>query len=639
MCGIAGLLTQRWQDEERLLEAMAERLGHRGPDAQAVWADAGQGIGLAHARLSIRDLSPGGAQPMSSASGRCVIAYNGEIYNAQEMQETLPGHVWRGHSDTEVLLEYCEKFGVEAALESANGIFAFALWDKAQRRLFLARDRFGVKPLYWAALPGRFLFGSELKALALDPALPRDLDEAALESFLRLNHVPAPLTIWKAARKLAPGHVLTVSPGMEPLVERWWSAGDELRRAASLRTSARAIDDLARETEALLEDAVRRQTVSDVPIGAFLSGGVDSSAVAAFLTGGGAPLQTFTVRFQEAAYDEGEDARRVARYLGARHHEEWVTAQGALRTIPDLARIYDEPFADSSQIPTLLISRFAKRHVSVVLSGDGGDEIFAGYNRHRFAARFWPKLAALPRPARRAAAWLLSALPPSFWDRAPTGLAVRQLGEKIQKLAAILPAASLEEAHAILSQQGLQSWESPLASPPASPYLEAPDHTGLDPLDRMQLQDIETYLPNDVLTKVDRASMSCGLEVRVPLLDHRLMRLAFALEPGQRFQDGQGKALLRRALAKRLPAAWFAGKAKMGFALPLDGWLGGPLRDWAEDLLGRLRQDARFDARTIDGWWREHLGGRRKRHHALWPLLMFQAWRDAWDRQTDHRDA
>lgn len=630
MCGIAGLQTDRPQDIRSQAANMAQALAHRGPDAQGVWSDDDAGLAFGHARLSIRDLTSTGAQPMVSASGRFVIAYNGELYNAGEMRAQLPSHAWRGSSDTEVLLECCEYFGLRETLDQSNGIFAFALWDRQTRTLSLARDRLGVKPLYWACLPGLFLFGSELKALTAHPDFASDLDQEALGHFLRLSYIPAPLSIWRAAKKLMPGHLLTLRTGAAPVIERWWDAKSALQAGLD-RRGRQNIDMLVEELDALLVDAVRRQTVSDVPIGAFLSGGIDSATVVAHLAGqGGKAVDTFTIRYAEQGYDEGLDAKRIAEHLGTTHHEKFVTAQDALATVLELPAIYDEPFADSSQIPTLLISRFAREYVTVALSGDGGDEIFAGYNRHLFAARVWPRLNSAPPLLRRLAASLAEFVPPGGWDRLGHLSGQKLLGEKMQKLAALLPETELAKAHDLLAAQGLGHDESLLADRPASPYL-AGRYNGLDALDLMQLIDIDTYLPGDVLAKVDWASMSCGLEVRVPLLDHRLIGVAFAATAKERFALGRGKSLLRKALARRLPPSLFEGRPKMGFATPIDEWLRGPLKEWASSLLSPngLRDHPYLDSKLVERWWREHLSGRRKRHHALWNLLMFMAWSSA----------
>lgn len=627
MCGIAGLLGPGSPLLEARVAAMSEALRHRGPDGLGVWCDSAAGIALGHARLAIRDLSSTGGQPMLSASGRFAIAYNGEIYNSDEMKSALAGHAWRGTSDTEILLEHCAAFGLQATLRATNGMFAFALWDRERRELTLARDRFGIKPLYWALVGNEFLFGSELKALMVDPDFPRDLNPAALDAFTRLSYVPEPLSIWQAARKLEPGSLLTLRPGGMPEISRWWDATGEIRASLALRgRNSRA--DLIEEIDFLLADAVRRQTVSDVPIGVFLSGGIDSSAVASYLAATGDGQDSFTIGFDESGYDESGFAKAIADHLGFRHHERRIGAADALAVVPDLALTYDEPFADSSQIPTLLISRFASSKVKVVLSGDGGDEIFAGYNRHRFTTFDWPRLQTLPMPLRRLLAGLVAAIPPA----AIRGLGLPQAGEKLQKLAAVLPLATLDEVYASLTQQGQDPRESPLAMSGPSPYpVSASPVADLDlpPLDRMQIQDIRQYLPGDVLTKVDRASMAVGLEVRVPLLDHRLLAPAFSLAPAARFQDGQGKALLRQALVRRLPPHLFEGRPKRGFAVPIDEWLRGPLKDWAGDLLAQAKDSGLFDKARIDGWWNDHQSGRRKRHHALWNLAMFQAWRMA----------
>lgn len=629
MCGIAGLFDADGRDLERRAAAMTRALAHRGPDGRGVWVDAPAGLALGHTRLAIRDLSATGAQPMASASGRFALSYNGELYNAEEMRAALPGHRWRGTSDSEVLLEFAARFGIRAALAASNGIFALALWDRDLRTLWLARDRFGVKPLCWFHRPGLLLFGSELKALEADPAFPRDLDPMAVQAFLGQSCVPAPLTIWQGARKLGPGELLTFRPDQPPQTERWWDSAQALREGIA-RQGRVGRASLVEELDALLADSVRRQTVSDVPIGAFLSGGLDSSAIATYLAAAGVPVETFTIGFEASGYDESAEALRIAQHLGLRHHAHRMTEADALALVPELGSLYDEPFADSSQIPTLLLCRFARRSVKVVLSGDGGDELFAGYNRHIFALRQWPTIAALPMALRALAATGLGLPRPSWLDRLGGLAGTRLLAEKTAKLASVLGAADLDDAYGRLCRQGLAAVESPLAPAFAGSYLE-PARGGdvpLDPLDRMQFLDLTRYLPDDVLAKVDRASMSVGLEVRVPWLDHRLIPVAFADRPIDRIAGGRGKALLRDALAKRLPRALFDAKPKMGFAAPIAEWLRGPLRSWAGDLLSpaALARDGMIDANTVARWWSEHQSGRRNRHHALWNVLMFRAW-------------
>lgn len=633
MCGIAGLIAKTPEALEERVRAMTQALAHRGPDGSGLWQDGAACIALGHARLAIRDLTPTGAQPMISASGRFVLSYNGEIYNAEEMKAAVPGHVFRGTSDTEILLEHFARHGVDNTLNAANGMFALALWDREERELLLARDRFGIKPLYWAEAGGEFLFASELKALSVDSALPRDIDGQALAAFLQLGYVPGSLSIWTSAKKLASGCLLRLKTGGEPEISRWWNPDEEIRKAASAGR-ARKASDIWAELEGLLESAVNAQTVSDVPVGVFLSGGIDSSTVACLLAAGqgGQKLESFTIGFAESGYDESRPAAAIASHLGLRHHERRLTAHEALAIVPKLAGIYDEPFADSSQIPAVLLSAFARERVKVALSGDGGDEIFAGYNRHRFAFHEWPRLSRMPLSLRKGLAGGLSCLAPSFWDALGNLAGLPQMGEKMQKFLAVAGGSSLEAAYARLIRQGLEPQESPLALDPFTPYALDPTdqpENPLHPLDRMQLADINDYLPGDILAKMDRASMSQGLEVRVPLLDHRLLPLAFALAPKDRFLGKAGKAPLRRLLAKRLPPALFADRPKQGFAVPVDDWLKGPLRAWADDLLTTLKGDACFDAKRIDGWWQEHLSGKRKRHHALWNLLMFEAWRRA----------
>ena len=634
MCGIAGFvdLERRagTQELEALGRAMAATLSHRGPDADGVWADAESGVVLGHTRLSIVDLSPAGAQPMLSNCGACVISYNGEIYNAAELRRELEarGRRFRGHSDTEVIVVGAAEWGVEATVKRLIGMFAFALWDRRSRSLSLVRDRLGIKPLYFGRHDGRVIFASELKAFDALPAFTPELDRDALLEFLRFAYVPAPRSIWRDIRKLEPGHIAVIEAGGRITTQAFWSLENIVERgiANPLSLSDREACDTL---EALLADAVGRRLVADVPLGAFLSGGIDSSTVAAMMRArSNAPVRTYSIGFSEAAYNEAPQARAVARHLGTEHTELYVSPTEALDVIPKLPSIYDEPFADSSQIPTYLLSKLTRQHVTVALSGDGGDELFAGYTRHQFA-----RLAAnLPTGVSSAIGRGLGAAGPALWDRVfrvlPADRRPRHVGDKMMKAATMFGAGG-EGGYASL----VSAWDAPekiLNGAEASRALfDRPLAERLsDPLQRMQYLDTATYLPDDILTKVDRASMAVALEVRVPLLDHRIVEFVWKLPNRLKLRYGQGKWLLRQVLYRHVPKE-LVERPKTGFAVPVDRWLRGPLRPWAEDLLSveSLSAAGLFNPAPIRARWNEHLEGRRNWVAPLWAVLMFQAWR------------
>jgi asparagine synthase (glutamine-hydrolysing) len=640
MCGIAGLLAPAtgWDGEAlaRHADAMARALARRGPDGQGVWTDAETGVALAHRRLSILDLSPAGAQPMMSADGRWVVSYNGEVYNTPELAAELrsAGVVLRGHSDTEVILELCARLGVEETLRRLAGMFALAFWDRRERVLWLARDRLGIKPLAWWRMPdGGLAFASEIGAFAPLPQAPADIDPAAVAALLRLGAVPAPITILAGVSKLAPGGLLRAQAGQEPRLSAWWDPAT----AAAAQRAARRPDDSAQDLEALLERVVGQHLLSDVPVGAFLSGGIDSSLVVAMMcrVAPGA-VRTFSIGFDVPGYDEAGHARAVAARLGTEHTELAVGEAEALAVVPRLAGLYDEPFADASQIPTVLLAELTRRSVTVALSGDGGDELFAGYNRHRVARRLWPRVAGVPRPLRHAAAGLIRLLSPERWDGAlravSPGHHPPQAGEKLHKLARVLDQADPDGVYAALVAQ----WPDPRAvSPRSQPTRLSIDGHAFaralaDPVERMQFLDLLCYLPDDILVKVDRASMAVGLEARVPLLDHRVLERSWRLSPDVHFRDGRGKWPLRRILAPLMPEGFFE-RPKSGFTPPLHAWLRGPLRDWAQALLdpGALRDDGWFDPAAVTACWRDHLSGRANHQYRLWPILMMRSWSEA----------
>ncbi len=640
MCGLAGIFDRSCSTPgdvlERRADAMQHVLAHRGPDDSGVWTDPSCGVALAHRRLAIIDLAPSGHQPMVSSDGRFVIAYNGEVYNYQEIAQELAaaGRTVSGGSDTAVLLEACACWGVEETLAKCVGMFAFALWDRETRTLTLARDRLGIKPLYWGRFGDLFLFGSELKALRVHGGWPEEIDRGALQAYFRHAYVPAPHSIFKGVHKLAPGQYLTIGPEGEPALHRYWDLNRFARDGAADPFSG-TYEEAREELETLLLDAVGQRLVSDVPLGAFLSGGVDSSAVVALMQArSDRPVRSFSIGFHEATYNEAAHAKAVAAHIGTDHTELYVTPQQALETVPDLPRWYDEPFADSSQIPTLLLSRLTRDHVTVSLSGDGGDEVFAGYNRYFWAERIWRSVGWMPGPLRSAVSACMTVMPPKGLDALaavlPRRLAPPQTGDKVHKVAAILNAGTMDEVYLRLVSQ----WPDPAPLMPGADEARGVLWNGAlagdrpDAMGRMQLADMLTYLPDDILTKVDRASMAVALEARVPLLDHRVVEFAWRLPRNFLARNGQGKTILRDILYKYVPRELIE-RPKMGFGVPIDAWLRGPLRDWAEDLLDekRLREAGLLDPAPIRKAWREHLSGTMNRQYALWTVLMFESWR------------
>ncbi len=652
MCGLAGFFggtaSLAAAEAERIGAAMAGCIRHRGPDHSAVWSDAEAGILLAHNRLAIVDLSPAGDQPMESQSGRYVIAYNGEIYNHLDIRGALEsagrGQAWRGHSDTETLLAAIEAWGIAGALERSVGMFAFALWDRRERTLVLARDRLGEKPLYYGwqgkGADRSFLFGSELKSFAHHPSFEGATDRRALSLFMRHNYVPAPHSIYEGVSKLLPGTFLVVSANArEPQVSVYWSGIDVARQGVADPLSlspGEAVDRL----EALLMDAVGQQMVADVPLGAFLSGGVDSSTVVALMQAQSSrPVRTFTIGFHEKDYNEAEHAKAVALHLRTDHTELYVTPEEARAVIPRLPAIYDEPFADSSQVPTQLVSALARQHVTVSLSGDAGDELFGGYNRYLMTQRLWRKLAAVPRPLRGAVASALTSFSPAAWNRVaaivqpllPERGRVALPGDKIHKGAGVLSSRSSAELYYGL----VSTWRDPAEvviggeEPPTMLNGAAPPLDGLGEIERMMALDMLTYLPDDILAKVDRAAMSVSLETRVPFLDHRVVEFAWRLPLDYKLRQGTTKWALREVLYRHVPKELIE-RPKMGFGVPIGDWLRGPLRDWAEHLLdpARLAAEGYFHPGPIRRVWEDHLKGQVNMQYLLWSVLMFQAWRE-----------
>jgi asparagine synthase (glutamine-hydrolysing) len=623
---------------------MISALHHRGPDDSGHWSDAQIGLALGHCRLSIIDLSPEGHQPMESHQGRYVIAFNGEIYNFLELRADLEAHGarFRGQSDTEVMLAAIERHGIVGAVRQFAGMFAFALFDRLESRLHLVRDRLGEKPLYYGWTGNVLLFGSELKALREHPTWGAEVDRGALALYLRHNYVPAPYSIYSGIRKVLPGTILTFdlrARRSEPAETRYWSAQEVTESGTTGVWSGNEMD-LLDELDRLLRQTVRREMIADVPLGAFLSGGVDSSLVVALMQAQSErPVRTFTIGFDEPEYNEAEHAKAVAHHLGTEHTELYVRPAEALAVVPRLPTLYDEPFGDSSQIPTFLVSQLARRHVTVSLSGDGGDELFGGYDRYLLARRIWSFLRMVPVRGRRAIASAIRSVPPAKWDSAlrwlgftsRPRLARRVTGDRLHKAAHIM---SLETQEAMYRDL-MSHWREPSSVTRSEELPTAFTHPaakgaleGL--LARMMYLDLITYLPDDILVKVDRASMGVSLESRAPFLDHRVVEFAWRIPPRLRVSDGRGKWPLRQLLQRYLPRK-LIDRPKMGFGVPIDHWLRGPLKDWAAALLdeSRLRREGYFDPQPITQKWVEHQNGSRNWQYLLWDVLMVQAWLDA----------
>ena len=653
MCGIAGIMGQSTTELTSSVRDMVASIRYRGPDDSGVWCDERARVGLGHARLSILDLSPEGHQPMVSSSGRYVLSYNGEVYNFAELRSELEviGRKFRGHSDTEVMLAAFEEWGIERTVQRFVGMFAFALWDRERRTLSLVRDRIGIKPLYFGWAGKTFLFGSELKTLRAFKGFHPEIDRGALTSFMRVAYVPAPLSIYKDVYKLSAGCLLTVgekeletaegfSPDPDSLHATWkpiryWSAkkSAEAGCAAPFKGSeVEAIEHL----DGLLRHAVGLRMIADVPLGAFLSGGIDSSLVVALMQAQSSrPVRTFTIGFHEADYNEAVHAKKVAEHLGTDHTELYVSPEQAQAVIPRLSAMYDEPFADSSQIPTFLVSELARGHVTVALSGDGGDELFAGYNRYFWGRRLWRYLDRVPPSIRSSLAGGITSLSPATWTRfferfrrfLPT---VAKPGDKLHKLAALLALPDPDTMYLGM----ISLWKDPAeivvqGVEPLTPVTDRVNWASLpDFTMRMMYLDLVTYLPDDILVKVDRASMAVSLEARVPLIDHRVVEFAWQIPLAMKIkQEGEGKWLLRQVLSRYVPSK-LVERPKMGFGVPIGYWLRGPLREWAEDLLDetRLRREGYLHPAPIRGKWMEHLSGQRNWQYPLWNVLMFQAW-------------
>jgi asparagine synthase (glutamine-hydrolysing) len=647
MCGLAGILSVGGETADTLraqVSAMTDRLRHRGPDDDGLWVDAAAGVAFGFRRLAIVDLSPAGHQPMSSATGRFTIVFNGEVFNSRDLARELAntGVQFRGHSDTEVMLAAFECWGVEAAVRRFVGMFAFALWDARTRQLHLCRDRLGKKPLFVHHRKGLVTFASELKALLAGPEFDRKLNTDAVAAYLEFFYVPAGSSIFQGTIKLPPGSILTIESASAelPTPVTYWSVQEEFARAKRdpfRGTPTEAVD----ETERLLTEAIRlRMEHADVPVGAFLSGGIDSTAVVALMQHQAQrQVRTYTIGFREQDYDETAHAEAVARELGTLHRTLVVTPDDALALVPKLVEVFDEPFADISQIPTLLVSRLAREEVTVALSGDGGDEVFGGYNRYVWGGRLYPMSTRMPRPLRHALSAGLTAVSPSQWDRTfratsrvlPRRLRYRLPGEKLHKIGALLR----QEGPSDFYRSLISAWQRPGTLEPRTAakgtfeaMMDSSEPTSY--VDRMMLTDLLTYLPDNNLAKVDRASMAVSLEVRVPLLDHRLVEFSFRLPLAMKIRDGQTKWALRQVLYRHVPRA-LVEREKMGFDAPIGDWLRGPLREWASDVLSQaVADDSLIDLPRVRTTWREHLEQRANHGLSLWVVLMLLAWREHW---------
>ncbi len=644
MCGFAGFCNAQRTAERSELETrairMANTLRHRGPDSCGVWAYPEGGIAFGHRRLSIVDLSPAGHQPMCSRTGRYVLVYNGEIYNCEELRQHLVDEIpelrFRGHSDTEVMLAAFEYWGIEASLNRMNGMFAFAVWDHHERELLLARDRFGEKPVYYGLVKGTFLFASELKAFRAHPEFDAEIDRDALACYLRFNCIPGALSIYKGVSKLLPGNLLRLKNG-QIKISNFWSLRSCVERATA-EPFRGSIEDAEKELDSLLRDAVKLRMHADVPLGAFLSGGIDSSLVVALMqTQSRTRVRTFSIGLHGDEYDEANDARRVAAHLGTEHTEFYVTPADAMQMLDRLPEIYDEPFADSSQIPTLLVSQLARRHVTVSLSGDGGDEVFGGYNRYTWGGTVWNRLQHTPRPLRRLLASALTIPSPQTWNAAfrcvgpmvPPSWRQRVPGYKLHKLAGLVTSADQMDMYNRMASHWLEPERTVYGAEPRDPLRIVEDQWMAFPDFEQQAMylDTITYLPNDILVKVDRATMAFSLEGRIPYLDHRVVEFAWRLPLEMKVRPKQGKWILRKLLRRYVPSA-LVERPKAGFGIPLDAWLRGPLRKWAESLLETkaLDQQGFFRAAPIRQMWTEHLSGRGAWQYHLWDILMFQLW-------------
>ncbi len=637
MCGFSGFFYRDAfpAEAKSILNVMGLAIANRGPDSQDIWFDADSGIGLSHRRLAIVDLSPAGHQPMSSATGRYVIAFNGEIYNHLAIRaqlEQISARQWRGHSDTETLLAGIEAWGLKKTLEHCVGMFALALWDSQTNELQLTRDRFGEKPLYYGWNNQVFLFGSELKSFRAHPEFKPQINRDALCLYLRHNYIPAPYSIYEGIAKLLPGTIATLKAGTTDVaIEHYWDAKAVM---ANNTRHSQTDEEQIKTLEQLLKQAVGDQMMADVPLGAFLSGGVDSSLIVALMQQqSDKPVKTFSIGFYEKEFNEAEHAKAVATHLGTEHTELYVSSADALKLVSSMAQVYDEPFADSSQLPTYLVSQMAKQHVTVSLSGDAGDEVFCGYNRYKLTDMTWNKLSKVPVFIRKLAAKCLLAVPVKLWNQfnyvLPSRFKMSNLGDKLHKAADVISSATVDELYYGL----ISHWKNPasvvIGGKEPQTILTSPSQSKVfgDTIPRMMALDTLTYLPDDILVKVDRAAMAVSLETRVPFLDHRVVEYAWGMPQRLKLNQGVTKDCLRKILYNYVPQQLIE-RPKAGFAVPIAEWLRGPLKDWAEQLIQpeRLAKEGIFEPEQIAKLWQEHQSGKRNWQYHLWDILMFQSW-------------
>jgi asparagine synthase (glutamine-hydrolysing) len=649
MCGISGFYSKSSFKSDEIIKKMNLAIHHRGPDDTGIWQDDNAGIFFGHQRLSIIDLSKAGHQPMISNSGRFILTYNGEIYNhlkiRKELEKINSNIIWRGNSDTETILEAIDFWGIELTLRKTEGMFAFGLWDQKTRSLTLARDRIGEKPLYygWQGKGDNkvFLFGSELKALKAHPEFRAEISRDSIALQLRHNCIPAPYSIYKDIFKLLPGHYLELKESdlknsLLPNSQTYWSL-IETAIYGNNNQLTNSENNIQKDLEELLQSSVKKQMISDVPLGAFLSGGVDSSVLVALMQSqSNLPVKTFTIGFREEDYNEADHAKKIAKHLGTNHTELYVSSKRAMEVIPKIPLIYDEPFSDSSQIPTFLVAQLASKQVKVALSGDAGDELFCGYNRYVMSKKLWNIASLIPLSCRKILSSGLKILSSQNWQRIskvlPSSSQYHNIGDKIYKGVDALKAKTLSDLHYILSSH----WQNPTeivlnTKQPATIFNELrPRLKDLNDQEQMMALDFVTYLPDDILVKVDRASMASSLETRIPFLDHKLIEYVWKIPHSLKYRNGKGKWILRQILNKYVPKN-LTERPKMGFAVPIDTWLRGPLRDWAENLLNekRLSEEGYFNPKLIRDKWTEHLSGKKNWQHHLWDILMFQAWIDA----------
>ena len=641
MCGIAGIVTKDYiSDLPFACRTMTNSLQHRGPDNSDTWHDSNRGIALGHRRLSIVDLSPAGHQPMHSSNKRFIITYNGEIYNHLTLRRLIEKDLtvnWKSNSDTETLLAGFELWGIKRTLEKATGMFAFAVFDTHKQTLMLARDRTGEKPLYYGWQNGTFLFSSELKALKAYPQFSASINRDAICLLLRYSYIPAPHSIYDNIYKLEPGKILTIDtnePKSIAKLESYWSAHKTIQAARSVLFQG-APEQAADDLEILIQNSIRDQMIADVPLGAFLSGGIDSTTVTSLMQSlSSTPIKTFSIGFHEAEFNEAEYAKEIAHVLGTDHTELYVSANDALNIVPTLPDVYDEPFSDASQIPTILVAKLAKEHVTVSLSGDGGDELFCGYNRYQMTSKLWRKVSLLPLPLRKLISSILINTPEHSWDKVGQLLGMKNkyshIGQKAHKGGQALASKSIIDLYRSLTSHIQDPSKFVINGNEPKTIIDNIQYDNLENLDEAELMmalDLVTYMPDDILTKVDRAAMSSSLETRVPFLDHRIIEFAWRLPLDIKMHNNQTKWPLRQILDKYVPRK-LVERPKSGFAIPVNDWLRGPLKEWASSLLdsNRLRQEGFFHPALTNNLWHEHLSGSRNRGYQLWNILMFQAW-------------